>query len=165
MKVLIVPDKFKGTLTASAASEAIARGWKRIRPKDQLELLPMSDGGDGFGEIISRLLAAKIQRVKTIDAAHRPLVAHGRWGPKSKLAIIESAKVIGLALLPAGKYHPFNLDTVGLGAVLRATQGKGAKRCMVGIGGSATNDAGFGMARSLGWQFLDRRGDEIGTWK
>src|SRR5438552_8233401 len=110
MKVLIVPDKFKGTLTAFAASEAIARGWNRVRPKDSLELLPMSDGGDGFGEIISRLLQAEIQEVKTVDAAHRPLMAHWWWAPKSKLAIIESARVIGLALLPSAKYHPFELD-------------------------------------------------------
>ena len=164
MKVLIVPDKFKGTLTAFAASEAIARGWNRVRPKDSLELLPMSDGGDGFGEIISRLLQAEIQEVKTVDAAHRPLMAHWWWAPKSKLAIIESARVIGLALLPSAKYHPFELDTFGLGAVLREAIVKGAKRCLVGIGGSATNDAGFGLARSLGWQFVTKLGEAVESW-
>jgi glycerate kinase len=164
MKVLIVPDKFKGTLTASAASEAIARGWKKVRRKDSTELLPMSDGGDGFGEIISRLLAARIQKVPTVDAAHRPLAAHWWWEPKSKLAIIESARVIGLALLPPGKYHPFELDTLGLGQVLLAASEKGARRCLMGIGGSATNDAGFGLARSLGWQFSNQHGQLVERW-
>src|SRR5262245_38045257 len=164
MKVLIVPDKFKGTLTALAASEAIARGWKGARPNDGIELLPMSDGGDGFGEIISRLLKAKIQNVKAVDAAHRPLVAQWWWEPKSKMAIVESARVVGLTLLPGGKFHPFELDTLGLGAVLLAAAKKGAKRCLIGIGGSATNDAGFGLARSLGWQFSNPHGETIVRW-
>ena len=77
LRVLIIPDKFKGTLTARAAAEAIARGWRRARAGDSLSLLPMSDGGDGFGEVTSALLKARIQRVKTVDAAHRPCVASG----------------------------------------------------------------------------------------
>src|ERR1043166_4511351 len=120
MRVLIIPDKFKGTLTAEAAAEAIARGWRTGRPGDTLDKLPMSDGGDGFGALISRLLKAKIQTVKTVDAAHRPWKACWWWEPKSKTAIIESAKVIGLAMLPPGQFHPFDLDTCGLAAVLRA---------------------------------------------
>ena len=79
LKVLIIPDKFKGTLTAAAAAEAIARGWLRARAGDSLSLLPMSDGGDGFGEVTSVLLKARIQHVKTVDAAHRPCVASWWW--------------------------------------------------------------------------------------
>src|ERR1043166_3479583 len=74
LKVLIIPDKFKGTLTARAAAEAIARGWHRARPGDALRLMPMSDGGDGFGEVMSALLHAKGQTVRTVDAAHRACV-------------------------------------------------------------------------------------------
>src|ERR1700756_1294305 len=148
LKVLIVPDKFKGTLTARAAAMAIARGWRKARPADALELLPMSDGGDGFGEVLSGLLHAKKIAVKTVDAAHRPIRAHWWWEAKSKTAIVESANVIGLALLPSKKFHPFQLDTLGLGAVIRAAVKRGAKHCFVGIGGSATNDAGFGVARA-----------------
>ena len=69
LRVLIIPDKFKGTLTARTAAEAIARGWRTARLQDALDLVPMSDGGDGFGEVISALLQAKGQRVKTVDAA------------------------------------------------------------------------------------------------
>ena len=164
LRVLIVPDKFKGTLTAQQAAAAIARGWRSARPEDALELLPMSDGGDGFGEIISGLLRAEAQTAKTVDAAHRPVEATWWWHADSKTAVIESARIIGLAMLPRGKYHPFELDTYGLGAVLRAGSAAGARRCLVGIGGSATNDAGFGLARALGWQFANTHGVGITRW-
>jgi len=164
MRVLIAPDKFKGTLTATAAAEAIAGGWRAIRPADQLELLPMSDGGDGFGELLGRATGARRMETKTVDAAGRACVAEWWWDASTKTAVIETAKVNGLAMLPAGKFHPFELDTWGLGAVFRAAHAKGARKVLAGIGGSATNDGGFGLARALGWQFLDRTGHAITTW-
>jgi glycerate 2-kinase len=164
LKVLIVPDKFKGTLPAPAVAETIARGWRKLKPVDALELLPMSDGGEGFGEVMGRLLGAEVQTVQTKDAARRPVTAEWWWERKSRTAVIESATTIGLALLPAGKFHPFELDTFGLGAVLHAAANAGAKRCLLGIGGSATNDGGFGLARSLGWRFFNPRDEEIQRW-
>lgn len=164
LRVLIVPDKFKGTLTAAAAADAIACGWRAARPGDVLDLLPMSDGGDGFGEILGQLLGAQAQTVETVDAAHRPLTASWWWHEASATAIIESAGIIGLAKLPKGKYHPFELDTRGLGTLLKAAAARGARRCLVGIGGSATNDAGFGLARALGWQFFNAHEEEITRW-
>jgi glycerate 2-kinase len=164
LRALIIPDKFKGTLTAQAAAAAIARGWRKARPEDALDLLPMSDGGDGFGEVTSALLKARIQYVKTVDAAHRPCVARWWWEPRRRIAIIESAAVIGLAMLPPKMFHPFQLDTLGLGAVVRAAVRRSARRCLVGIGGSATNDGGFGLARALGWEFLGRDGELIEQW-
>lgn len=163
-KVLIVPDKFKGTLTAHAAAQAIARGWGRERPHDSLELLPMTDGGDGFGEVMSNLLKAQPQRIKTVNAGHRPCVATWWWDAQTKTAIVESAQVIGLAMLPPGKCHPFDLDTFGLGKLLRAARAKGAKQILVGIGGSATNDGGFGLARAVGWEFLAANQEPIVRW-
>src|SRR6266850_644353 len=156
MKVLIIPDKFKGTLTAAQAASAIAAGWRRSRPDDKLDLLPMSDGGDGFGEVMSQLIGAGSQTTRTVDAAHKQCGAVWWWRAKTRSAIIESARVIGLAQLPAGKYHPFELDTQGLGNLLKAVAKKGARSCLVGVGGSATNDGGFGMARALGWQFFNK---------
>ncbi len=164
LKVLVSPDKFKGTLTAQQAAHAIATGWRTSRPQDDLALLPMSDGGDGFGEIISGVLQAELQTIKTVDAAHRPCEAAWWWHPESKTAIVESARVIGLAQLPPGKYHPFELDTEGLGAVLRAAAEKGAAHCLIGIGGSATNDGGFGLARALGWQFFNAHKENLNRW-
>jgi glycerate kinase len=164
MRVLIAPDKFKGTLTARQAAEAIARGWRKARPADKFTLLPISDGGDGFGAVMGEALQAKPQRIKTVDAAHRPIKATWWWQPTTRTAIIESANVIGLAMLPSGKFHPFQLDTFGLGAVLQAARGRGARRIIIGLGGSATNDGGFGLAQALGWKFLNRAGEEITSW-
>ncbi len=164
LRVLIIPDKFKGTLTATAAAAAIAEGWRSVRPDDELTLLPMSDGGDGFGEIFGRLLHSKKRTIHTIDAAHRRIRASWWFDPRTGTAIVESASVIGLAMLPSGKYHPFDLDTFGLGTVLTAAARRGARLCLVGIGGSATNDGGFGMARALGWRFLSQDGHMIERW-
>src|ERR1019366_6241740 len=164
MNVLIAPDKFKGTLTARAAADAMASGWRQVRPADRLVLFTISDGGAGFGELVGASLNAGTETVATVDAAHQPCTASW-WGePKSHTAIIEAAPVNGLARLPAGKHHPFDLDTFGLGAVIAAAQTTGAHHCLLGIGGSATNDGGFGVARSLGWTFFDERGTKIERW-
>jgi glycerate 2-kinase len=162
-RILIVPDKFKGSLTAHQAAGAIARGWRKARPEDSLDLLPMSDGGDGFGEVLSGLLGATGRSVTTLDAAHRPLRCVWWWA-KTKTAIIESAKVNGLAMLAGKGFHPFQLDTFGLGKVLRAAEKAGARDCVIGIGGSATNDGGFGVARALGWKFFGHYGEELEQW-
>ena len=164
LNVLIAPDKFKGTLSARAAADAMARGWRQARPADQVVPFPISDGGDGFGDLVGASLGARTETVRTVDAAHQSCAAEWWWEPKSSTAILEAARVNGLARLPAGRYHPFELDTFGLGAVLTSAHEMGARRCLVGIGGSATNDGGFGMARSLGWAFFDERGAVIQRW-
>ena len=164
LRVLIAPDKFKGTLSAPDVCAAITKGWKSVRAADELELLPMSDGGDGFGEAMGKLLKTKTRSVRTLDAAHRPITVQWWWEPKQKLAIIEAARVNGLALLAPKKFHPFQLDTLGLGRVLEDVARNGVERCLIGIGGSATNDAGFGLACALGWKFFDRAGGELDQW-
>lgn len=162
--ILICPDKFKGTLTAHQAATAMARGWARIRPGDKLDLLPISDGGDGFGEVCGRLLQAQRRQVSTVDAAGRPRRARWWWVASRKLALLESAEAIGLAHLPPGRFHPFQLDTTGLGRLLQAAARAGAAQVLIGLGGSATNDGGFGLARALGWRFFDRAGGELVRW-
>ena len=164
VRVLIAPDKFKGTLTAGEAAQAIAQGWQKARPNDELTLLPISDGGDGFGSVLAQFMGASRVRSVVVDAAGRRVLAVWWWNPRQRTAIIESARVVGLAMLPAGRFHPFQLDTRGLGMLLRAVARRGAQRCVIGIGGSATNDGGFGVARQLGWKFLDRTGKEIMSW-
>jgi glycerate 2-kinase len=164
LQVLVVPDKFKGTLSAGEAARAIARGWKAARPSDRLALLPMSDGGDGFGEAMAGLLRADRREITAHDAAGRKCTATWWWMAERRTAIVESARIVGLAMLPAGKFHPLELDTFGLGEVLVKIAARGARRCILGIGGSATNDAGFGLARALGWEFVDRAGAPILRW-
>src|SRR5204863_3203439 len=128
-------------------------------------LLPMSDGGDGFGAVLSGLVEGEEQSLATVDAAHRPLQAIWWWDRRTQTAIIESAGIIGLALLPPNKFHPFDLDTYGLGAALQSAADIGAKHCLMGIGGSATNDGGFGLARAGGWIFLDEHEHPIEQWR
>jgi len=164
LKVLIAPDKFKGTLSAREAAHAIAEGWRRGRATDELELLPITDGGDGFGESMADLLGAGPRTLRTLNAARKPCLARWWWEPLTRTAIIESARVIGLAMLPAGRFHPCALDTFGLGKLLQHVTRAGARRCLLGIGGSATNDGGFGLARALGWEFLERSGRGIEQW-
>lgn len=165
MRVLIAPDKFKGTLTARQAADAIACGWRRICPRDELVRLPISDGGDGFGLVLAGLRRARPVRTATVDAAGRRCLAQWWWNAAERTAIIESARVIGLAQLPPGKFQPFNLDTRGLAALLQAAAKRGVRRCLIGIGGSATNDAGFGLAQGLGWQFLNKNGTPLKHWR
>ncbi len=164
LHVLIVPDKFKGTLTARQAAMAIARGWTEVRPDDHIDQLPMADGGDGFAEVLGQLLEAEKMTCHTVDAAGRPRAAEWWYARGTGTAIVEAAQVNGLSLFSAGQYHPFQLDTFGLGAVLRAAKEAGARRLYVGIGGSATNDGGFGLARAFGWRFWTAGGKEILTW-
>lgn len=164
MKVLIAPDKFKGTLSAAKVARAIARGWRRSRPDDELTLFPVSDGGEGFAELLGRHLGAQRRQIRSLDAAHRRLNAGWWWEPRTRTAIMESAEVIGLAMLPVGRFHPFELDTFGLGVALRALREAGVRRCVVGLGGSATCDGGFGVARALGWNFVDANGAELTRW-
>jgi glycerate kinase len=124
----------------------------------------MSDGGDGFGEVLAGLLKLETEHVTTVDAAHRPCQATWWWGAESRTAVIESARVVGLALLPPKQYHPFQLDTSGLGALLQAAANLGASRHLIGIGGSATNDGGFGLAKALGWGFFTQQDRPILSW-
>ncbi|MCS1411658.1 MAG: Glycerate 2-kinase [Verrucomicrobia subdivision 3 bacterium] len=163
-RVCILPDKFKGTLTAAEVAEAIARGWSRVRPQDRLELIPMSDGGDGFGETIAIQERGQRRRVKTVNAAGETIWSPWWWIPQSRTAVIETARVVGLAQLPKGKFHPFQLDTYGLGVLIAKILRSSVSTLLIGLGGSATNDGGFGMARALGWQFLNGSEKPIERW-
>ena len=117
-----------------------------------------------FGPVLAQLLNAETKSTKTVDAAHRPIAAEWWWEPKSATAIVEAARVNGLAQLPPGKYHPFELDTFGLGEILKDAVRLGAKRCLMGIGGSATNDGGFGVARAMGWEFFNAKSALLDRW-
>lgn len=164
-RIVIVPDKFKGTLTAMEAASAIARGWRRVRPRDRLELIPMSDGGDGFGETIALQEKGRRRRAKTSNAAGQSIWSPWWWIPRSRTAIIETAQVVGLAQLPPDEFHPFDLDTYGLGILIsKILEREIVARLLIGLGGSATNDGGFGMARSLGWLFRGGNREWIVRW-
>src|SRR5687767_701246 len=108
MRILISTDKFKGTLTATAVARAIQAGWRESRPKDDVAIFPISDGGDGFGELLGTAVGAKKKIVTTLNAAHEKVKSAIYL--TSKFAIIEAAQSNGLAILPRNKFHPFQLD-------------------------------------------------------
>lgn len=164
MRVLLAPDKFKGTLNAASVARALARGWHQARPNDELRCLPMSDGGDGFGHLLGTILGGQTKSTLTINAAHQPRRSHWWWIAPTRLAILEAAQSNGLAILPPGQFHPFHLDTFGVGKLLLAPRRLQPEHILIGVGGSATNDGGFGFARALGWRFLRRNHSEIQSW-
>ncbi|MEC9081498.1 MAG: glycerate kinase [Verrucomicrobiota bacterium] len=163
-RILIVPDKFKYSLSAREAAQAILRGWTAACPSDTLMWLPMSDGGDGFGPVMSTALGLEEQILDGIDAAARPCKLSWWLDSRTGRAVVETAQSNGLAQLPEGCFHPFELDTRGVGELLMDVGKAGAVECLAGIGGSATNDGGFGMARALGWIFRGKSGREIEHW-
>ena len=152
MRVLIAPDCFTGTLTAGQAAEAIAEGWRRSAPQDDLTLLPLSDGGPGFLDVLSRALGGATVCVTVADPLRRPvpaLILMVETGGQ-RTAYIESAQACGLHLLAEGERNPMVTSTYGVGQLIEAAVAEGTTRVVVGLGGSGTNDGGAGMLAALG---------------
>ncbi|HEY5341121.1 MAG TPA: glycerate kinase, partial [Candidatus Aquilonibacter sp.] len=150
--VVIAPDKFKGSLTATQAAQALQRGVHAARPDARCLLCPMADGGEGTVDVfLERGSTRKSARVRGPLGAAIEAVYALRDGT----AVLEMASASGLGLLEKAKYDPMRADTFGTGELLRAALDAGAKRVIIGIGGSATNDAGVGMLRALGARFLE----------
>ena len=148
MRVVIAPDKFAGTVTAAQAAAALARGWDSRRAGDELRQLPMSDGGPGFLSVLAAaLVASDAREVTTTDPLGRPISA--AWLLDQETAYVESAQVVGLQLLADGERDPERTTSAGLAALLEAALDAGARRIVVGLGGSATNDGGRGLIATL----------------
>lgn len=148
MRIVIAPDSFKGTLTAPVAAAAIAAGWRRTRPDDVVELLPLSDGGDGLCEVV----AGEEDRwldVEVVGPLGRPVRARALVRPDGT-AVVASAAACGLDLVPPSARTPMATTTYGVGQLLLAVVAAGARHVLVGLGGSATVDAGLGALTALG---------------
>lgn len=152
MRVLIAPDGFTGTLTAGQAAEAMAEGWRRSAPRDDLTLLPLSDGGPGFLDVLSSALGGATIGVTVADPLKRPVPASILMVDTGggRTAYIESAQACGLHLLAQGERNPMFTSTYGVGQLIEAAVEQGATRVVVGLGGSGTNDGGAGMLAALG---------------
>ncbi|HXW51943.1 MAG TPA: glycerate kinase [Candidatus Acidoferrales bacterium] len=160
MRICIAPDKFKGSLTAAQAAQAIARGIARWLPDAKLEQIPVADGGDGTAQALVDALGGRMVSAKAtgpngrqVSASYGMLDAH--------TAIIELAQASGLALVPAGTNDPLTATTRGTGELIVAAIESGARRIILAIGGSATNDAGTGALRAMGARFLDAKGQPL----
>ena len=152
MRVLLAPDSFGGTLTAIQAAEAMAAGWRRGAPGDDVRLLPLADGGPGFVEILHAVLGGDLVPVTVTGPLGDPVpaVVLRTAGPAGTTVYVESAQAIGLHLVPAERRDPTRTTTAGVGELLLAARDLGATRVVVGLGGSSTNDAGAGMLAALG---------------
>ncbi|WP_435018657.1 glycerate kinase [Tundrisphaera sp. TA3] len=161
MKFIVAPDKFKGSLTAPEAAEALARGVLRADPGAAVDRAPMADGGEGT---VEALVAATGGRFLERDVVG-PMgeVVRARFGMLGGggSAAIEMATASGLMLVPAGRRAPMRATTRGTGELVLAAIEAGATRIVVGIGGSATNDGGAGLAQALGYRLLDADGEEL----
>ncbi len=151
MQVVIAPDCFTGTLTAAAAADALAVGWRRGAPHDTVTTVPMSDGGTGFLDVLSRALpAAELRPVTVGDPLGRPVPAAVLLDRATGTAYVETAQACGLHLLAVGERDPLLASTAGVGALLAAARDSGATRVVAGLGGSATHDGGRGAVEALG---------------
>ena len=160
MRVLICPDKFAGTLAAREAAAAIATGWRDgARSGDQLDLRPLSDGGPGFVDVLDVALSGKRLRVATVDPLGRPVT--GDVLIAGDTAYVESADACGLHLLSPAERDPKVTSSYGLGTLVAAAADAGASEIVIGLGGSATNDAGAGMLAALGAVAVDASGQPV----
>ncbi len=161
MKVIIAPQAFKGSISALRAAEAMAEGVRRVSPEVDTVLVPVADGGDGTLETLVEASGGEVRTSEvTGPLGERRTAVWGAMGD-GRTAVIEMARTSGLALVAVEDRNPLIATTYGLGEAMRDALDAGFRRFIVGIGGSATNDAGAGMAQALGARLLDAGGADL----
>lgn len=158
MKIVIAPDSFKESLSAAEVARAVATGIRRAVPDADCVLVPVADGGEGTARALVDATGGRMYTKRITGPRGEPVRARYGFLGDGTTAAIEMAAASGLELVPTAVRNPLKTTTYGTGQLLRAALGKGAQRIIVGIGGSATNDGGAGMAQALGIRFYDRRG-------
>jgi len=161
MKIAVAPNAFKGSLTASEAAECLARGLRRGLPGCEVVKIPVADGGDGTARAVVDASGGRWVPCRVGDPLGRPVEAGFGLTGDGRTAVVEMALASGLALLRPDERDPMRTTTAGTGELIRAALDSGAERILIGIGGSATNDGGIGMARALGARLLDADGREL----
>src|SRR5437870_1775673 len=156
MKILIAPDKFKGTLDARDVAQNIARGLLDVLPDAQIEIVPMADGGEGTAEAICAARNCSWLECKAHDPLGCEIDARYGWIDQEKLAVMEMSEAAGMRRLSESERNPTRATTFGVGEMILDASKRGANKIIIGLGGSATNDGGFGMARALGLRFFEQ---------
>jgi glycerate kinase len=154
VRILIAPDKFKGTLSAREVGEAIAAGVRDVLRDAKIDIVPMADGGEGTAEVISEALGGSWIKCKAHDPLRREIEARYGWVDKNKIAVMEMSEAAGMRRLKSDELNPEIATTFGVGEMISYAASQGADQIIIGLGGSATNDGGFGMARALGFRFF-----------
>ena len=162
MKVLVAPDSFKDCLSARKVGEAIRTGIVNAPGKWDIRIIPLADGGEGTAEALIDATGGKFLYAEVLDPLMRPVRAkYGILGD-GNTAVIEMAAASGIELLTPAERSPWITSSFGTGQLLLDALNKGCNRIIIGLGGSATNDAGVGMAQALGTRFLDNKGGSVG---
>lgn len=162
MRVVVAPDKFKGTLTAAQAARAISAGWRRADPTAELDEVPVADGGEGTLDALVAALGGRIERVRVTGPLGDPVDAElGVVDGEGLTAVVEMAGASGLQLVSEARRDPMRATTKGTGELMLAAARHGLARMIVCIGGSATNDGGAGMAQALGAHLRDEDGRDL----
>lgn len=160
-KVVIAVDSFKGSLSSREVADAFEVGLRSIHPDCEVVKVAVADGGEGTVEALVDALGGEKVEVEVCDPLHRPITACYGVVDSGRTAVIEMAKASGLPLLTAEERNPMLTSTFGTGEMVADALRRGCRRFLMGIGGSATNDAGTGMFRALGFRFLDSEGAEL----
>ena len=160
MRIVVAPQEYKGTLTAREGADAIAAGVQRALPEAEIDLVPVSDGGPGLVDAMLAAMNGRQMRSRVGDPLRREIEA--AWGLiEDGTAVIDMAAASGLVLLTDNERDPRITTTYGVGQLIAAALDAGSRRVIVGVGGSATNDGGAGMATALGVRFLDADGQRL----
>ena len=154
MHILIAPDKFKGSLSAREVAENIALGLCDVLRDAKIDIVPMADGGEGTAEVIFGALHGEWANCRARDPLGRQIEARYAWIANCKLAVMEMSEAAGMRRLAENERDPLRANTFGVGEMLLDAAQHGAEEIIIGLGGSATNDGGFGMARALGFRFF-----------
>jgi glycerate kinase len=161
MKVVIAPDSFKESLTAEDVASSIANGLRAVWPDAEIISLPMADGGEGTVTTLTRAVGGEFVTCAVFNPLSDPILAEYGLINGGRTAVIEVAAASGLALVPVEKRDPTITSSIGTGALIVDALEKGVRNFIIGIGGSATNDGGFGIAMALGYAFQDVEGENL----
>jgi glycerate kinase len=157
MRILIAPDKFKGALNAREVAENVAKGLRAVLPDSEIEIVPMADGGEGTAEAICEARSGSWLNCKAHDPIGREIDVRYAWIEDGKLAVMEMSEAAGLRRLSENERAPVCATTFGVGEMILDATNRGANEIIIGLGGSATNDGGSGIARALGFSFFSDR--------
>ena len=161
MKFVLAPDKFKGSLSGKEFCTAAERGLRKVFPNANMVIKPLADGGDGTIEVVKDYLKAKVVKIQVTSPIFKPVFANYLYTDEKKTAFIEMSEASGYRLLKKGSWNCLGTTTLGTGELLLDAIERGAEQIILGIGGSATNDGGMGVAHALGFRFLDETGQEL----
>lgn len=159
MRIVVAPDSFKESMTAPQAARAMAAGAREALPSCEVDLIPVSDGGEGFARAVTEAWGASWHRVETVDALGRARTAG--FGLDGGRAVVDLASSVGIEHVAAADRDAMRSSTAGMGRVLATAVGAGARSLLIGLGGSASNDLGLGLLTALGARCLDAHGRPV----